>query len=77
VRRRSLRGARQVSGMGLPSPERGSAFAMLKQAILMPSEAISISFFLMVMTWVRLSLMFEGEAAKTRWERDLSSRALG
>ncbi|MCI5096149.1 MAG: glycosyltransferase [Rhodobacteraceae bacterium] len=77
VRRRSLRGARQVSGMGLPSPERGSAFAMLKQAVLMPSEAISISFFLMVMTWVRLSLMFEGEAAKTRWERDLSSRALG
>lgn len=77
VRRRSLRGARQVADMGLTSPERGSAFAMVRRAIAAPSEALSISCFMLISSWVRLTLRFENKSSTPRWERDMSSRVIG
>ena len=41
VRRRSLRGARDVARMGKASPERGSARAMLRRAVVSPAESAS------------------------------------
>lgn len=77
VRRRSIRGARQVGKMGLSRPDPSSLPRMFRQALTKPSEVIPILVFLTIMTWVRITLVFEGDAAKTRWERDLSSRAVG
>lgn len=77
VRRRSLRGARQVAEMGLTSPERGSAFTMVRRAFSAPSEALSIACFMLIMSWVRLSLMLENKSSTPRWERDMSSRVIG
>lgn len=74
VRRRSLRGARQVGKMGLSRPGPGSLSTMLRRAVSTPSEALPVLVFLAVMTWVRILLACEGQGAKTRWERDLSSR---
>ena len=77
VRRRSLRGARQVTGMGKPSPESRSMAKMLRRALVSRADRLPIVFYLSVMVWVRLCLMFEGQGAALRWERDLSSRAAG
>lgn len=77
VRRRSIRGARQVGKMGLSRPDPSSLAGMFRQAMTKPSEIIPVLVFLTIMTWVRIALAFEGDAAKTRWERDLSSRAVG
>jgi glycosyltransferase involved in cell wall biosynthesis len=74
VRRRSLRGARAITQMGLPSPERGSLGALLRRAATRPGEAIPIAAFLLVTLWVRLSLALERTPAPGRWERDLTSR---
>ncbi|SLN67523.1 N-glycosyltransferase [Falsiruegeria litorea R37] len=75
IRRRSLRGAREVAKLGLPSPERIRRFRMLGRALSSPREALPIAVFLAVVTWVRLALVFE-VADETRWERDLTSRAV-
>jgi glycosyltransferase involved in cell wall biosynthesis len=77
VRRRSLRGARAVSRMGMASPERGSARAMLRRAATSPADTLPIAFFLLVTLWVRLSLIFERDTSAARWERDLTSRVTG
>lgn len=75
IRRRSLRGARQIAKLGLPSPERRSSIRMLGRAVTSPRDAWPIAVFLAVVTWVRLALAFE-VVDKTRWERDLTSRAV-
>ncbi|WP_054463337.1 glycosyltransferase family 2 protein [Phaeobacter sp. 11ANDIMAR09] len=77
VRRRSIRGAKQVTGLGKPSPERKSIAIMLRRALVSRTDTLPIAFYLLVMSWVRLCLMFEGQATHLRWERDLSSRAAG
>jgi cellulose synthase/poly-beta-1,6-N-acetylglucosamine synthase-like glycosyltransferase len=77
VRRRSLRGAREVARMGKASPERGSAGAMLRRALRSPAEALPIAFFLLVTLWVRLSLIFDRATLRPRWERDLTTRVTG
>jgi cellulose synthase/poly-beta-1,6-N-acetylglucosamine synthase-like glycosyltransferase len=77
VRRRSLRGARQIAAMGLASPERGSLGAMARRALAHPSDALPIAVFVAVMAWVRLCLALEPAATAGRWERDLTSRAVG
>jgi glycosyltransferase involved in cell wall biosynthesis len=77
VRRRSLRGAREVARMGKASPERGSAGAMVRRALRSPAEALPIAFFLLVTLWVRLSLIIDRRSAKGRWERDLTTRVTG
>lgn len=77
VRRRSLRGAREVSRLGKASPERGSARAMLRHAVTSPGDTVSIAFFLLVTLLVRLSLVFERDRSAARWERDLTSRTAG
>lgn len=77
IRRRCIRGARQVASLGMTSPERGSLGVMLHRAIVVPSEFFSITFFLLIMVWVRLVLLFEGKSAVNRWETDISSRVVG
>ncbi|WP_164659297.1 glycosyltransferase family 2 protein [Tropicibacter sp. Alg240-R139] len=77
VRRRSIRGARQLGKMGLFRPDPSSLPRMIHQALTKPSEFIPVLVFLTIMIWVRVALAFEGENAKARWERDLSSRAVG
>ncbi|KPQ15428.1 MAG: glycosyltransferase [Rhodobacteraceae bacterium HLUCCO18] len=75
VRRRSLRGARDVARMGKASPERGSARAMLRRAVVSPAEALPVAFFLLLSVWVRLSLLLDRGAS--RWERDATTRVNG
>lgn len=77
VRRRSLRGAREVARMGKSSPERGSAVRMLGRAMTAPSDALPIGFFFLVTAWVRLRLAVERPAAAPRWERDMTNRIPG
>ena len=77
VRRRSLRGAQQVTRLGKPSPEQNSMAKMLRRALVSRSDTLPIVFFLLVMCWVRVCLMCEGQATSLRWERDLSSRTAG
>ncbi len=74
VRRRSLRGAREVTRMGKASPERGSAPHMLGRALASPADALPIGFFVLIMSWVRLRLAIERPGASLRWERDLTTR---
>jgi hypothetical protein len=50
---------------------------MLRRALVSPSDTLPIAFFLLVMCWVRVCLMCEGQSSSQRWERDLSSRAAG
>ncbi|ROU04338.1 glycosyltransferase [Histidinibacterium lentulum] len=77
VRRRSLRGAQEVTRMGKISPERGSGRRMLRHALVSPSDAPPILFFLMLTIWVRLSLFVRRNATAPRWERDLTTRRVG
>jgi hypothetical protein len=63
VRRRSLRGAREVSRMGKASPERGSARAMMRRAVTSPADTLPIAFFLVVTLWVRVSLIFDRDTS--------------
>lgn len=77
VRRRSIRGARQVTRLGQPSPERRSTKEMLHRALVSRPDTLPIAFFLLVMTWVRVCLMLEGQNSCHLWERDHSSRAAG
>lgn len=75
VRRRSLRGAREVARMGKASPERGSARAMLRRAATSPADTVPIGVFLLLSAFVRLSLALERGPAPRSWERDMTSRA--
>jgi glycosyltransferase involved in cell wall biosynthesis len=77
VRRRSLRGAREVAKLGKASPERGSAARMLGRAVTSPADALPIGFFLLVMSWVRFRLAIEPSGSSPRWERDLTTRRTG
>lgn len=77
VRRRSLRGAREVARMGKRSPERRSATAMLLRAVSSPSDALPIGFFILVMLLVRLRLAVERTGTAPRWERDMTTRVTG
>lgn len=77
VRRRSLRGAREVSRMGKASPERGSARRMILNTLSAPATLWPVAVFLGVSVWVRLSLMRERSGAAPRWERDLTTRVEG
>lgn len=77
VRRRSIRGARQVARLGLRRPGPARLPTLLSRAATNPSEAMPVLFFLAVMTWVRIALATEGRAANRGWERDLSSRLAG
>jgi hypothetical protein len=73
VRRRSLRGAREVARMGKASPERGSARSMILRAF-RRADLLPVAVFLGVSVWVRLSLIFDRATTTPRWERDLTTR---
>jgi glycosyltransferase involved in cell wall biosynthesis len=77
VRRRSLRGAREVARMGKASPERGSARSMLIRALGAPADLLPVAVFLGVAVWVRLSLTLDRVTGAPRWERDLTTRGEG
>lgn len=72
VRRRSLRGTRELNRMGKASPERGSARQMIARALASPADAVPIAVFLSVAALVRLSLRLRGTGP--RWDRDLTTR---
>ena len=76
VRKRSLRGAREVSRMGLPSPERGSLLRMLSTAIRKPRSCVAIAWFVLLSSYVRTLLVFEPISKKENWERDLTARTV-
>ena len=77
VRRRSLRGAREVAAMGLPSPERGSPIAVARRALRRPATLLPIMVYSAVNAWVRLTLVGRRQGAAIRWERDVTTRAAG
>lgn len=77
VRRRSLRGAREVAKMGLPTPEKRSLRTVLQRAIQQPSVALPMIVYGMVNGWVRLALAIERGARRGAWERDLTTRLAG
>lgn len=74
VRRRSLRGAREISRAGLRSPERGSSAAILVRAVRRPSNAASVLVYATVNAWVRLTLLLAKPGRSQCWERDLTTR---
>jgi glycosyltransferase involved in cell wall biosynthesis len=74
VRQRSLRGARAISRMGKPSPERTSALGMARRAAARPADLPSFAVFAAVMAAVRVALALETRRPGARWERDLTSR---
>ncbi|MEQ9259279.1 MAG: glycosyltransferase [Roseovarius sp.] len=75
VRRRSLRGAREISAMGLASPERGSPLALARRALAHPASLWPLAVYAAVNGWARLSL--RRAAAPHRWERDMTTRIPG
>ncbi len=77
VRKRALRGARAIAGMGHPSPEKGSTLTMARRALRRPSEAYPFAVFAAVTAYIRVVLAFERGRAKDRWERDMTSRVEG
>ena len=77
VRRRSLRGAREVSELGFPSPERGSIGVVLWRSICNPRNLHSVLVYLAVNAWARMALACRTTEACTHWERDLTTRIGG
>lgn len=77
VRRRSLRGAREVAELGFPSPERGSIGVVLRRAICDPKRLYPVTVYLAVNAWVRTALACQRSQPKADWERDLTTRVEG
>lgn len=76
IRRRALRGARQVAALGLPNPIRSSARAMLVASLPAPRRLMDLAVFVGVSAAARLSLAMERPKAEV-WERDLTTRQEG
>ncbi|MFK7764547.1 MAG: glycosyltransferase [Roseobacter sp.] len=74
VRRRSLRGAREVSALGFSSPERGSIGVVLRRAVQRPSLAFPVLVYAAMNAWVRISNAWHSPARNTSWDRDLTTR---
>ncbi len=77
VRLRTLRGARAIARMGLPSPEKGSGLHMARQVLSRPAEVYPFAVFAAVTAWTRFRLALEAGRAPERWERDMTSRVEG
>ena len=77
VRRRSLRGAREVSSLGFRNPERGSVAVVLKRALRDPRRLYPVSVYLAVNAWARIVLDRQDTGANASWERDLTTRVEG
>ena len=77
VRRRSLQGAREVAGMDMSSPERGSLAIVVRRATANPSNVIPVAVYAILNGWTRLSLRFWHRNKPSLWERDLTTRASG
>jgi glycosyltransferase involved in cell wall biosynthesis len=73
TRRRSLRGARAVGGMGRKAPQGEGARAMLRLAMARPARWPDMAVFLTIAVWVRLLLAMDRSTAP-RWERDHTNR---
>lgn len=72
VRRRALRGARAVAGVG--GARTGGAATMLRHALPRPHLWADMAVFTVIMLLVRLQLAWESKAATTAWERDTTTR---
>jgi glycosyltransferase involved in cell wall biosynthesis len=74
VRRRSLRGAREIARLRQDTGSTGSVKAMLSKGLPMPSVWLPLAVFVAVMTVVRLQLAFETPKPSLVWERDATTR---
>ncbi|MFK7871009.1 MAG: glycosyltransferase family 2 protein [Roseobacter sp.] len=77
VRRRSLRGARQITTLGLASPERGSIGSVVRRAALNPKTVPDVAIYACVNAWVRFNLAVQPKHEGLTWERDLTTRGAG
>lgn len=77
VRRRSLRGAREVSALGFSSPERGSVGVVLRRAARRPSLVFPVLVYTAMNTWLRLSNTWHSRPHNASWDRDLTTRIPG
>ena len=77
VRRRSIRGARQVTEMGLPNPECRSKRVLLRRVLRNPKKLVPVAIYASVNILARLQLALERGESTPRWERDLTSRTAG
>lgn len=74
VRRRSLRGARELTRNGLSSPERSSMAIVLGRLLRRPTTVVPVSVYLVVNLWVRLPFGRKAKGRAVTWERDLTTR---
>ena len=77
VRRRSLRGAQEVSSLGLAKPERNNGFRVMYRAANTPSAVLPVIVFSLVNLCVRLALALPFRSAPDGWERDCTTRTAG
>lgn len=74
VRRRSLRGARELTRNGLSSPERSSMAIVLGRLLRRPTTVVPVTVYLAVNLWARLPFGRRSEGGAVTWERDLTTR---
>jgi glycosyltransferase involved in cell wall biosynthesis len=74
TRRRSLRGSKAITAMGITSPRGEGAVAMLRAALPQPRLWAAMAVYVLVMVWVRLLLATETTITRPKWERDLTNR---
>jgi glycosyltransferase involved in cell wall biosynthesis len=77
VRRRCLRGAREITAIGLQNPEQGSLRKVLSRFLRRPSAAFPIIVYCVLNAWVHLTLKYGPQRIHDRWERDLTTRTAG
>ncbi len=77
VRRRSIRGARQVTGLGLPNPESRSLIILASRLLRSPRNLLPLATYGAVNAYVRMQLLFEPRSPSPLWERDLTTRVTG
>ncbi len=77
VRRRSIRGAREVTSLGLSNPERGSKGALVARVLRQPQRFFPVAIYAAINAFVRLQLALERDSQSHRWERDLTTRNAG
>lgn len=74
VRKRVLRGNRQLSGMGLASGQGGTGTTIARKGLSNPGLWIGVAMYLGVSAWVRLQMMRHQPENGHQWERDNTSR---
>ncbi|MCH2095435.1 MAG: glycosyltransferase [Rhodobacteraceae bacterium] len=77
VRRRAIRGVREVIALGLPKPERQSKTTLVGRVLQDPKRIFPVAVYGCINAFVRLQLKVERTSYAHRWERDLTTRTVG